>query len=1479
MSLDLGTLTAHLGLDVAALQTGGQQATQVLLQVEQQGQKTGAEADKLAGKLKTALAIPELAGLSGQITGAMQQVGKLGAEAQRAFQLMQSNPQQLAATAKAAGISVEALQKNLQEVVKRAEQAGLSISDIGPAASEMAAEATQSLADVQEQGEQTGGAADKLAEQLKTALAVGAIVGFGRAAIDAASDLNETLNKSQVIFGQQAAAMEKWGDTAATSVGLSKAAALEAAAGFGDMFSQLGFTGTAAADMSKQVVQMSADLGSFNNLGTDGVLERISAAMRGEYDSLQALIPNINAARVEQEALAETGKKSADSLTAQEKATATLAIIQKDGAKAAGDFAKTSDGLANKQKIAAAEIENTKAKIGQGLLPVMSTTMDLVRDVGVPALQGLATAVGLVAGPITALVEGFGALPGPIKLAVVGMVAFALFGTKIIAFFKAMPAQAAKMRLALTTGLGPLSVVLGVVAGAALLFGTALNDTKEKAEESRARMEDLKGTLNQVTGAFTGATVAKLTDQLSGFDDALKHGGTSAGEVAAAIGRMQVDGGRSLQALKDLVAKSFDWSAIMAGPSEETAKAFQTFQSNMATAGVSVDEWKHALVTGGEGLDSIRARMESVGVSGDVVNRFFQQQEAQIGNLHPEWKALADAQAGATVTSEQQRAEFGRLVDSAAATSAGLGSVKVSSSDLGDALAKGQQSGKSLAEVLSGLGLSTKQQAAVTEILGDKYGTTTAAADTAAAANEAVASSADTAASAIAGQSSALESAAGKVGDWKDASDDAADAQSRLSEMTDEVKASLDELNGRVPTITEATKDLEQNVDDLAEGFKKSEDGTYKFSDALNKNRDGLDLSTQGGRDLYDQLQDTSKSMIDVATATYQNSIKQGDLAGASGKAKAAIQGQYVTMRDNLSKQLGLTTQQTDALLKKMGLYPDQITAELKANSTQATTEISTVLTRLATLANTVATATLQVVADTSGASIQIAALKASAAASVAFAVTAVGGRAYGGRIPGLAAGGFNGLLPGPPAPKGVDNLVGLVGGKQPIGLAGQEFVVNREATAKNLGLLMLINSGRIKGFAAGGRLPSAAALAGSAARSLGDREGITVGALDDLIDWLSDVNVQARELTAQAGESKVELRRAREEEKRTRQEQDAAVRETRRQAEADVRRAEAERRQKIADAAADVKAAKTTKERAAAQAEYNKVVAEQDAAVKAAKAGAKRETVAAQDEQRKEVAAAKAKAEAAKRSADADAKAAKAAKAKAAEADKDYRATSRARSLLTTISRNIDLMTTRLASARDVLADRRSALADTRADKASLAGSIAGTIGGYDDGILGHAEQRTSVAAILRGLQFDNAKIAGFGADLTKLKALGLNAGLLQQIAQAGIDGGGATADVLSRASKADIARINSLVAAGQASAAKAGNAVSGAQFDKAIAAQIKAVNAQTAAVKKLEATIRTEKIDATTLASAMSKVFGAVNDRSLYERLRTVERQVARR
>lgn len=185
-----------------------------------------------------------------------------------------------------------------------------------------------------------------------------------------ASDTKESMNKVNAVFGDSASTIQTFAKDASTSLGLSERSALDAAGTFGNMFDQLKFGTDVSADMSQGMIGLAADLGSFNNADITDVIDAQTAAFRGEYDSLQRFIPTINAAAVEQEALAISGKKSSKELTAQDKAMAVYSLMLENAGKATGDFAATSDSAANQQKILAAETENLQAKIGDKLLPI-----------------------------------------------------------------------------------------------------------------------------------------------------------------------------------------------------------------------------------------------------------------------------------------------------------------------------------------------------------------------------------------------------------------------------------------------------------------------------------------------------------------------------------------------------------------------------------------------------------------------------------------------------------------------------------------------------------------------------------------------------------------------------------------------------------------------------------------------------------------------------------------------------------------------------------------------------------------------------------------------------------------------------------------------------------------------------------------------------------------------------------------------------
>jgi hypothetical protein len=114
------------------------------------------------------------------------------------------------------------------------------------------------------------------------------IVGAGVAAVKAASDLEETMNKVNVVFGEGAGEVQAWAETASTSFGLSRQQALDAAGTFGTMFEAMDVGRDTSVDMARSLTQLAGDVSSFNNLiMTES--SPLRSAMVGEFEPMKSI--------------------------------------------------------------------------------------------------------------------------------------------------------------------------------------------------------------------------------------------------------------------------------------------------------------------------------------------------------------------------------------------------------------------------------------------------------------------------------------------------------------------------------------------------------------------------------------------------------------------------------------------------------------------------------------------------------------------------------------------------------------------------------------------------------------------------------------------------------------------------------------------------------------------------------------------------------------------------------------------------------------------------------------------------------------------------------------------------------------------------------------------------------------------------------------------------------------------------------------
>lgn len=292
-----------------------------------------------------------------------------------------------------------------------------------------------------------GESVGKFGKAATLAMGAGAVAAgvFAKSAIDAGSDLNESMSKVNVVFGESSDEIIKWADNSAKAFGQSKQQALEAAGTYGNLFQAFGVGAEESEKMSTSLVELASDLASFNNTSVDEALQALQSGLTGETEPLKRFGVAINETRIQMEAArlglvkyaanqdevdeiiakskiahqeyAEAvAKYGADSVEASKKkaaadklvekyreavkgeaqdldqaakAQAAYSLILQDTAAAQGDFARTSDGAANKQRIMQAQIQDLQATIGQKLLPVFQAVLSIIVDKLIPGIESL----------------------------------------------------------------------------------------------------------------------------------------------------------------------------------------------------------------------------------------------------------------------------------------------------------------------------------------------------------------------------------------------------------------------------------------------------------------------------------------------------------------------------------------------------------------------------------------------------------------------------------------------------------------------------------------------------------------------------------------------------------------------------------------------------------------------------------------------------------------------------------------------------------------------------------------------------------------------------------------------------------------------------------------------------------------------------------------------------------------------------------
>tara|TARA_R110000824_G_scaffold313625_1_gene500435 strand:- start:199 stop:2562 length:2364 start_codon:yes stop_codon:yes gene_type:complete len=278
-----------------------------------------------------------------------------------------------------------------------------------------------------------------------------AITGFAVMSVKAASTLEESMNAVNVVFADGAKTIHAFGEDSAKSVGMSTAAFNQMATVTGALLKDVGLPMSEVAGMTNDLAIRAADMASVFDTDVKDAMSAINQALRGETEAIRRYAGDVTDATLQTFLLSQGINTQVSEMTQQEKRLERVNLIMSQTNTMAGDFANTSDSLANRMRIAKAEFANVSAELGTALLPMVTAMVEKIQ-----------VAIEVVADWIKEHPELAKKLM--IAAAAVGALMLVLGPLLLI-----LPGLTIAFGLLMTVGLGPIGVAIALITASIMI--------------------------------------------------------------------------------------------------------------------------------------------------------------------------------------------------------------------------------------------------------------------------------------------------------------------------------------------------------------------------------------------------------------------------------------------------------------------------------------------------------------------------------------------------------------------------------------------------------------------------------------------------------------------------------------------------------------------------------------------------------------------------------------------------------------------------------------------------------------------------------------------------------------------------------------------------------------------------------------------------------------------------------------------------
>jgi hypothetical protein len=212
-------------------------------------------------------------------------------------------------------------------------------------------------------------------------------VQFIKDGIMGASALNETVNRTKVVFGEAFGPVEAQANAMSNAFRVSRQSQMDVAAGFGAMAQGAGMSEKASADLANRMTAMAANLTSSVNVPFEETSGKIRSALAGQSEPLREFGVLMTEDSVKAKAMAMGLGQAKGAISEQAKMMARAQLVVEGLAYAENDLANTADSTANQFRKAGGGLTEFATRIGELLLPVLQPLVIAFNDAATAAIE------------------------------------------------------------------------------------------------------------------------------------------------------------------------------------------------------------------------------------------------------------------------------------------------------------------------------------------------------------------------------------------------------------------------------------------------------------------------------------------------------------------------------------------------------------------------------------------------------------------------------------------------------------------------------------------------------------------------------------------------------------------------------------------------------------------------------------------------------------------------------------------------------------------------------------------------------------------------------------------------------------------------------------------------------------------------------------------------------------------------------------